>query len=774
MEKLAELRLLQERSAVLDRMEKERVEQQAPRVCNSSAAAGATDFAAAPSHSEKQTSRNEESAAPHPNFPLNAPSRWQASKRRRDDESTMRSPPRRPESVVARHNSASVSPLGASQSPKRKNVSFAGAEMKKPPLPPAVDHVGAQPRPDNANRNPAFRNNFLALKRKREQMFAGTYLGGSLMTAPGANDAQSTDELSAKLCKVDRDTTLSKNVMGKREAEPTHAENLSSEDGRESLSREGSEAAQHCSAGPTLLDPPSSSTASSVEENVRNATTSSLKMAAARAPATLVAAAAKETQSVRDIAASVMRHGGSPDNDNMNLRTHQGIDSTKGLEKEVEVNSEDSRKPYDRADAAAAQQKSQDPSALHGQLPSSNPSSVLPWNGCDPLWEDSDDDVKPYFPVKQPKRKTKTAATKKQQDTSAFHYGAATSTSAGATSLRATGSQMNVVAATNDPSSFGSRGAEENPIIPRPSSPLMCLDDDECSSDALKPHFETPFFEAIDPKPLELVNDEDSYHVPASISRYLFDFQVAGVEFMFHALTRTGGGAILGDDMGLGKTVQMIALLSALLKKNGDGRDLLEVKSRHSQAKTLQSENARERGRALDEGRGPCIAAESLVDMRRWSPVLIVVPPSVVEHWKGDLSRWGHFSTAILATAVEQKDSAVDRVLMRECEILLCSRSLFAEDSTLPSLMKLEWKLIVVDEFHTFKSEKGRLATNLRRLTSHSHARVAGLTGTLMQNNHEELWNLLDLARPGVVGDKKHFIATIGNPIKNAEYVVFG
>ena len=46
------------------------------------------------------------------------------------------------------------------------------------------------------------------------------------------------------------------------------------------------------------------------------------------------------------------------------------------------------------------------------------------------------------------------------------------------------------------------------------------------------------------------------FQVPATINRYLRDYQRDGVKFLYrHYVNNTG--AILGDDMGLGKTVQV-------------------------------------------------------------------------------------------------------------------------------------------------------------------------------------------------------------------------
>ena len=48
----------------------------------------------------------------------------------------------------------------------------------------------------------------------------------------------------------------------------------------------------------------------------------------------------------------------------------------------------------------------------------------------------------------------------------------------------------------------------------------------------------------------------DNFQIPATMNRYLRDYQREGAQFMYNRF-REGGGGILGDDMGLGKTVQV-------------------------------------------------------------------------------------------------------------------------------------------------------------------------------------------------------------------------
>lgn len=45
---------------------------------------------------------------------------------------------------------------------------------------------------------------------------------------------------------------------------------------------------------------------------------------------------------------------------------------------------------------------------------------------------------------------------------------------------------------------------------------------------------------------------------------------------------------------------------------------------------------------------------------------------------------------------------------------------------------------------------------------------MIGMTGTLMQNDHSELWNLVDLVETDYLGDYKAFKDQVSIPIKIA------
>jgi hypothetical protein len=146
----------------------------------------------------------------------------------------------------------------------------------------------------------------------------------------------------------------------------------------------------------------------------------------------------------------------------------------------------------------------------------------------------------------------------------------------------------------------------------RALSDVEDIEDGNDFEQRLKPEFDNPkwigdFEPFVLNTPTENSEDRKLAQVPASINRYLKDYQKEGVRFLYSAVNQ-GLGAILGDDMGeskvvftafsnkslfaltsflslhhtgLGKTVQLISLVAALQDKTGTGLDLKQIQQRY-------------------------------------------------------------------------------------------------------------------------------------------------------------------------------------------------
>ncbi|KAL7451003.1 hypothetical protein ACHAWC_002844, partial [Mediolabrus comicus] len=206
-----------------------------------------------------------------------------------------------------------------------------------------------------------------------------------------------------------------------------------------------------------------------------------------------------------------------------------------------------------------------------------------------------------------------------------------------------------------------------------------------------------------------------------------------------------GKGCVLGDDMGLGKTVQMVSLVAALLKKTGTALDKENIQTHLLSGMCSRIKNTS----ILDE-----------VGLPDFAPILVIVPPSVAQNW-------GHFNVAPIYGG-SSREKALDRIKTGLDFILIVGKSIFSRADDFDALNTVNWKLIIVDEFHEYKNHESVAHMRLEDLRKNSRCPVIGMTGTLMQNNHKELFYLIDMVRPGLFGDWSTFRMQISDPLKYA------
>jgi SNF2 family DNA or RNA helicase len=220
--------------------------------------------------------------------------------------------------------------------------------------------------------------------------------------------------------------------------------------------------------------------------------------------------------------------------------------------------------------------------------------------------------------------------------------------------------------------------------------------------------------------------------IPAPIAQWLRDYQVEGVQFLHERFVKQTG-AILGDDMGLGKTIQVIAFLTAAFGKNATKRD----------AKCMR------KLRRFGEG--------------RWYPrILIVCPGTLMQNWEDELTKWGWWDVSRYhgANAADRKGvlGAASKGML---EIMITTYTTYRNHES--EINTIDWDCVVADECHQIKSKDAEITKAMNRVNA--LCRI-GLTGTAIQNKYEELWNLLNWARPGAYGSAQEWKQTISIPLK--------
>jgi SNF2 family DNA or RNA helicase len=180
--------------------------------------------------------------------------------------------------------------------------------------------------------------------------------------------------------------------------------------------------------------------------------------------------------------------------------------------------------------------------------------------------------------------------------------------------------------------------------------------------------------------------------------------------------------------MGLGKTVQVIGLLVAVLR--------LQT-SQHTMPEYL-----RPKGKRLAR--------------THHGTALIIVPNAVLFNWQKELSTWGHFRVGVIDSAKHDLKQ-LDKADRGELDVVLTKYNMVTKhtDDFLNTYQggakqHRSWVAIVCDEIHVIKNPNSQKSKALRLFKSCT--RRIGLTGTVLQNNYNEYWNVMDWICPGIFG----------------------
>ncbi len=175
------------------------------------------------------------------------------------------------------------------------------------------------------------------------------------------------------------------------------------------------------------------------------------------------------------------------------------------------------------------------------------------------------------------------------------------------------------------------------------------------------------------------------------LAKPLFPYQRDGVA---HLVTR--GRALLADDMGLGKTVQTIAACELL----------------------------RARGEA--------------------ERILIVTPASLKDQWASEIASYAGQTANVIGGGIRARRAALRR---GESPYTVLNYELAMRD--LDVVQALEADVLVLDEAQRAKNFRTKTATMLRSLPSRF---LFVLTGTPVENRLDDLYSLLQLVDPEILG----------------------
>ena len=97
----------------------------------------------------------------------------------------------------------------------------------------------------------------------------------------------------------------------------------------------------------------------------------------------------------------------------------------------------------------------------------------------------------------------------------------------------------------------------------------------------------------------------------------------------------------------------------------------------------------------------------------------------------------------------------------RASDVVVTSYDIATRD--IDELATIEWDRLVLDEAQDVKNPATKRARALRRLRAR---RTLAMTGTPIENRLDELWSIMDIVNPGLLGSRERFQRTFARPIE--------
>lgn len=204
--------------------------------------------------------------------------------------------------------------------------------------------------------------------------------------------------------------------------------------------------------------------------------------------------------------------------------------------------------------------------------------------------------------------------------------------------------------------------------------------------------------EALADASTESLASPDGFDVPG-LHATLYPYQAGGVAWIADTI-REAGGIVLADEMGLGKTIQIIGAL------------LLDPPAPDA-------------------------------------PALILAPTTLIANWVRELAR---FAPGLTVRVHRGPDRARLPRDLPGAQVLITTYDTAVNDLVL--FRAVEWSWLICDEAQAVKNP---LSQRRLAVASIPRRRTVPVTGTPVENHLLDLWSLIDLAVPGLLGDQSAF-----------------
>lgn len=195
-------------------------------------------------------------------------------------------------------------------------------------------------------------------------------------------------------------------------------------------------------------------------------------------------------------------------------------------------------------------------------------------------------------------------------------------------------------------------------------------------------------------KKIDEINNK-LYQIPEGFAGTLRGYQIDAYIWL-RRMYEIGFGACLADDMGLGKTVTSIAFMEGV-------RDNL--------------------------------------------PFLVVAPASVIYNWKREIVKFSKNLNPIL-----MHENNIDLSKLNRDDVLIVSYGLLI--NRFSKIRNIKFNVAIFDEGHLLKTHTTKRSDLAKAILANQKVI---LSGTPIENNLTELWNIMDIANTGLLGTFTQF-----------------
>jgi superfamily II DNA or RNA helicase len=225
------------------------------------------------------------------------------------------------------------------------------------------------------------------------------------------------------------------------------------------------------------------------------------------------------------------------------------------------------------------------------------------------------------------------------------------------------------------------------------------------------------------------VGDIEPPPLPRSLTADLRTYQREGFAWLAFLFAH-GLGGVLADDMGLGKTVQTLALIA----------------------------HARETSPVVVDGTDGSVADAP-------PPFLVVAPSSVLPVWRAEAER---FTPGLDVRVIDRTSRSRGSDLAEEirgADLVVTSYTVLRIDDD--EFSRPTFQGLVLDEAQFVKNRRSRTHQAAKGVRAGFHLAI---TGTPMENSLDDLWSILELSAPGLLGSAIGFRQRYTLPIESGEH----